>query len=176
MAASALLVLDMLKDFILPEGSLFIGEVAPKLVEKVGEELAKARREGLLVIYICDHHFPDDREFDMFPPHCTAFSLGAEIVDSLAPIEGEIVVYKRRYSGFFATDLDLCLREKGVDKLLLTGVCTNICVLYTAHDAMNFGYEVELIKDAVASFDDKGHQWALKEMEKTLGVKIVESF
>jgi nicotinamidase/pyrazinamidase len=57
--------------------------------------------------------------------------------------------------------------------LILTGVCTNICVLYTAADARMRQYHVKILKDAVASFDDQAHQFALQEMEKTLGAELV---
>jgi nicotinamidase-related amidase len=54
----------------------------------------------------------------------------------------------------------------------LTGVCTNICVLYTAADARMLGYAVDVVGDAVASFDDEAHRWALRELEKTLGARM----
>ncbi len=56
---------------------------------------------------------------------------------------------------------------------MLTGVCTNICVLYTAADARMRHYKVKVLKDGVASFDEQAHQFALQEMEKTLGVQLV---
>lgn len=173
MAERALLIIDMLKDFIHPDGKLSIGEAGPKVEKSIGSILSNARREGLFVFYICDHHLPNDAEFAIFPQHCIAGSRGAEIVQSLAPVKGDGIIYKRRYSGFFATDLDISLRERGVDRLLLTGVCTNICVLYTAADARNLGYEVEVMEEGVASFSEEAHQWALKEMQETLGARVV---
>ena len=77
------------------------------------------------------------------------------------------------YSGFFGTDLDITLRERGIDTLRLVGDCTNICVLYTAADARNLGYEVEVLREGVTSFDEEAHHDALRELEKTLGAKIV---
>lgn len=65
----------------------------------------------------------------MFPPHAIAASKGAQIVPELAPRKEDVVVPKRRYSGFFGTDLVITLRERGVDTLGLVGDCTNICVL-----------------------------------------------
>ncbi len=70
--------------------------------------------------------------------------------------------------------MDLYLREKGVDEIYLVGgVCTNICVLYTAADARNLAYKVNIYKDGVASFDEEAHNFALKEAEKTLGCNVI---
>lgn len=172
MAREALLVIDMLGDFLAPEGSLFIGAAAAGVERAVAGEIARAREQRRPVVYICDRHRPDDAEFAMFSPHCIAASPGAEVVPALKPQPGDLVVPKRRYSAFYGTDLDLSLREKGIDKLILTGVCTNICVLYTAADARMRGYEVEVVREAVASFDPAAHEFALQEMEKTLGVRV----
>ena len=172
MSDSALLVIDLLKDFIEPEGKLSIGDQGPVLAQRLEKLLFEARDKDMTVIYICDRHLPDDGEFEVFPRHCVQGSEGSEIVERLSPREGELVVPKRRYSAFFGTDLDLILREKGIDNILLAGVCTNICVLYTAADARNLGYRVKVIPECVASFDEEAHKWALKELEETLGVDI----
>src|SRR5207245_10327158 len=67
------------------------------------------------------------------------------------------------------------VRGRGVDTLRLVGDCTNICVLYTAADARNLGYAVEVVRDGVTSFDEEAHRDALRELEKTLGATIVET-
>ena len=119
----------------------------------------------------CDHH--NDKEFDMFPAHCIAQTAGARIIEDLDVKDENKIIKKRRYSAFFGTDLDLYLREKGVDELFLVGVCTNICVLYTAADARNLAYKVNIYKDGVASFDEKAHEFALKEAKNTLGCRLI---
>src|SRR5579875_857462 len=141
----------MLRDFIDPDGSLNCGPDGQAIVPAVAAALAEARGAGDPVFFICDRHLADDSEFRVWPAHCVAGTPGAEVIAPLAPVAGERLVPKRRYSGFFGTDLDLALRERGVDDLLLTGVCTNICVLYTAADARMRGYQVAVRRDAVAS-------------------------
>ncbi|NLP17507.1 MAG: cysteine hydrolase [Firmicutes bacterium] len=172
MTKRALLVIDMLNDFILPEGSLSVGPAGEAIVPLIAQQIKEFREAGEPVIYICDHHRAEDPEFEMFPPHCVQGTPGAEIVEALAPVEGELVIFKRRYSAFFATQLDLCLREMGIVELLLVGVCTNICVLYTACDARMRTYDVTVLKDAVASFDEEAHDFALAQMENVLGVEV----
>lgn len=168
----ALLVIDMLRDFLEEQGSLYCGGAARKIIPAVADEIARARRDGMAIIYVCDRHQPDDPEFQMFPPHCVRGTAGSEVVDGLSPLEGDLIIPKRRYSAFYGTDLDLALRELGVRELTLVGVCTNICVLYTAADARMRNYRVLVPRNAVATFDEGVHRFALGEMEKTLGVQL----
>ncbi len=164
--------MDMLNDFVLPDGKLSCGQAAQDIVEPIRQRLEAARDAGHTVIYVCDNHKPDDPEFRMFPVHCVAGTQGAEVVAELAPEPGDIVIKKRRYSAFFGTDLDLHLRENGIEELTLVGVCTNICVMYTAADARNRNYDVIVPRDSVASFSDEAHEFALKELKNTLGAQI----
>nr|PZN07670.1 MAG: nicotinamidase [Caldicoprobacter oshimai] len=168
----ALLVIDMLNDFIKPDGALYIGEAAQRVTKEIETIIGKARQEGIPVIYICDNHRADDAEFNMFKTHCVKETKGAEIIEELTPQPGDYIIPKRRYSAFFGTDLDATLREMGVSELVLVGVCTNICVLYTAADARMLNYEVAVVRNGVASFSQEAHEFALKEMENTLGVKV----
>jgi nicotinamidase-related amidase len=169
----ALVVVDMIEDFVRESGALYCGPSMARIVPVIQGELDRARSSGEPVVYLKDDHLPDDAEFAQFPPHAIAGTKGAEIVPELAPRDGDIVVTKRRYSGFFGTDLDITLRERGVDTLRLVGDCTNICVLFTAADARNLGYAVEVVRDGVTSFDLEAHADALRELEKTLGATIL---
>ncbi len=169
----ALLIVDMLADFIYPEGALYLGPPASSLIKGVRSRLEEYRAEGDLVIYLCDRHPEDDREFDMFPPHSLEGSQGSDIIAELAPQAGERIIGKRRFSAFCGTDLDLTLREKGIVDLELAGCVTNICILYTAADARMLNYGVSVSEKAVASFDPQAHSFALQEMVKTLGVNLI---
>jgi len=169
----ALLVIDMLVDFIDEKGALSVGPLGQKIVPFVREKIEDFREKGYPVVFICDNHEKDDKEFDMFPPHCIAQTEGARIIEELNVKNEDKIIRKRRYSAFFGTDLDLYLREKGVNELFLVGVCTNICVLSTAADARNLSYKVNIYKDGVASFDEEAHEFALKEAETTLGCHVI---
>ncbi|NLJ80185.1 MAG: cysteine hydrolase [Firmicutes bacterium] len=169
----ALVVIDMLKDFIYEDGALPTGKEGLKITSFIAQKTIKYRKDGYPIIYVCDRHKKDDKEFDMFPPHCVAGTAGGEIITELDVRPEDKIIYKRRYSAFFGTDLDLYLREKGVDELSLVGVNTNICVLYTAADARNINYKVNLYEGGVASFDQEAHKFALKEAKNTLGCRIL---
>jgi nicotinamidase/pyrazinamidase len=169
----ALVVVDMIEDFVREGGALYCGPSMARILPVIQREIARSRSASERVVYLKDDHLPGDAEFQMFPPHAIAGTKGAEIVPEIAPAKDDLVIPKRRYSGFFGTDLDITLRERGVDTLRLVGDCTNICVLYTAADARNLGYAVEVVEQGVTSFDEEAHHDALRELEKTLGAKIL---
>ncbi len=162
----------MLNDFIRENGKLYIGNDGEKIISPIQKELERFRQGKKPVFYICDCHRPDDKEFNLFPPHCLSGTEGANIIEELKPSKDDFIIHKRRYSGFFQTDLDISLREEEIKELELVGVCTNICVLYTAASARMLDYKVTVLKDAVASFDQGAHDFALKQMKDILGVEI----
>lgn len=168
----ALLVIDMLNDFVDERGALYCGDGSRLIIKPVAERVSAFHEEGNPVFYVCDRHRREDPEFKMFKPHCLEGSWGAEVCAELAPSERDIVIPKRRYSAFFGTELELLLSEFGISDLTLVGVCTNICVLYTAADARMRNYEVLVPVECVASFDDEAHRFALNEMKNTLGVRL----
>lgn len=139
MAIEALLVLDMLEDFT-KEGSPLEVPDNRKIVPVIKREIQRARAEGKPVIYVCDRHAPDDREFSKFGwrPHGVKGSKGAEVVAELKPESGDVIIEKTHYSGFFGTNLKQKLDELGIDRLILTGCLTHICVLYTAYEAVEY--------------------------------------
>ncbi|MEN3203829.1 MAG: isochorismatase family cysteine hydrolase [Atribacterota bacterium] len=168
----AFLIVDMLNDFVHPDGVLFVGEQVKKVTAVVRDLLEERRQRKDLIIYVCDAHRENDPEFRLFPPHCVVGSWGAQVVTELAPKEGEILLPKTKFSAFCGTPLDLILREEGIVSLELVGVCTNICVLYTCAWARMLHYEVTVFREGVTSFDLGAHEWALREMEKTLKAEV----
>ncbi|MBC7328691.1 cysteine hydrolase [bacterium] len=171
MGRSALLVIDMLNDFVHPNGALYAPSTR-EIITNIKKKIEEARGKGWLVIYICDSHRPDDNEFLIFPPHCIEGSWGAEVIDELKPKENDYIVKKRRYSGFFGTDLELLLRENKVEELHLTGCLTDICVLFTCADAYYRGFKIYISKGSTAALSFEDHEYALKLMKKAFGVEV----
>ncbi|MFA5516603.1 MAG: isochorismatase family cysteine hydrolase [Desulfuromonadales bacterium] len=169
----ALLIIDMLNDFV-REGAPLEVPKARAIVPRLQARLAQARRTGQAVIYLCDAHAPDDREFGRlgWPPHAVRGSVGAQVIEELAPAEGEKIVRKTSYSGFYASDLGEVLRRLQPEELLLTGCVTNICVFYTAVEAVMRDYRVRVPADSVAALDEEDGEFALRQMEKVLGVNV----
>lgn len=169
----ALLVIDLLKDFLNPDGALYCGDHIREIIPFIKEKVEEAHSESALVVWICDSHEKDDSEFKMFPPHCVEGSEGAETIDELEVRPDDVMVKKSRYSGFCKTDLERILAEKGVDEVEVVGVCTSICVMDTVGGLKNRDYEVTVFKDGVGDLDEEDHRWALKRMEKTYGAKVL---
>ncbi len=173
MEKKALIVIDMLKDFVEPDGKLYCGETAQAIVPFVREKIEEFHRTGEPVIFLMDNHAPDDPEFKMFPPHCVAGTSGAEVIDTLPVGPGDYRVPKTRYSGFFRTNLEEILQKEAPDVVHIVGVCTSICVMYTCADLRNRDFEVVVYKKGVADFDSEAHAFALKNLEKVLGARLV---
>jgi ureidoacrylate peracid hydrolase len=163
-AATAVLVIDMLNDFLAPEGAMPLLE-GRRLFDPIRRLLDAARENGAGVIWVCDEHPPMDREFEKRAVHCLKGSWGAEIVAELGRSNDEYRVAKSRYSGFYETDLDLRLRERAIDHLILTGVVTNICVRSTAHDAFFRGYDVIVPVECVAATSEREQQSTLYDLD-----------
>jgi len=161
---SAVLVIDMLNDFLEPEGAMPLLE-GRRLYEPIRRLVRTARESGSRVIWVCDEHLPTDREFQKRSVHCLQGSWGAEIVADLDPVGEELQIPKTRYSGFFETDLDQRLRELGIDHLILTGVVTNICVRSTAHDAFFRDYRVTVPVECVAATSEREQESTLYDLD-----------
>ncbi|MCB2226745.1 MAG: cysteine hydrolase [Desulfarculaceae bacterium] len=161
----------MLADFARPGAALFVPG-APEIVPAIRDELEAARQAGDLVIYVCDAHEPDDKEFERFPSHAVAGSPGAEIIEELAPMPGEVVVTKTRYSPFFGTGLGEILADAGIRRATVVGVCTHICVMETVCGLANRDLEVRVPAAAVADFDPGQASAALKRMQSLFGAEI----
>ena len=166
--STAVVVIDMLNDFLQPEGAMPL-LAGRRLYDPIRRLLAAARENDATVIWVCDEHPPLDREFEKRSVHCLQGSWGAEIVAELEPDPNEYRVPKRRYSGFYETDLDLRLRELGIDHLILTGVVTNICVRSTAHDAFFRGYDVIVPVECVAATSEREQQSTLYDLDTHYG-------
>ncbi len=168
----ALLVIDMLNDFI-REGAPLRVPGGEKIVKNIQRKLREARRKGIPIIYLCDQHRRRDPEFRVWPPHAVKGTEGAEVVKELKPQEGDWVIPKTTYSGFFGTRLQKTLRGLKVTELIITGVCTEICILYTAADAYMHGFQVEVPEGCVAGLTREDHRFALRQIREVLKPKQI---
>jgi biuret amidohydrolase len=186
---TALLVIDMQRDFVYPGGfgealgndtTSLLAAVAP--IQRV---LAAAREAGLLVVHTREGHRPDLA--DLAPSKKARGRLasgigdagpmgrilvrgehGHGIVDELAPLPSEPVVDKPGKGSFYATDLDAILNSKGIRYLAVTGVTTEVCVMSTVREANDRGFECLVLSDCVASYFPEFHKTAI-EMIKAQG-------
>jgi nicotinamidase/pyrazinamidase len=173
MKMPVLIIVDMLNDFLDPKGALYCGETAPEIVPFIQRRLNQQRKAGQAVIFLQDAHDPDDAEFERFPPHCIAGTWGSEVIPALKPLAGETVIPKKRYSGFFHTDLDDHLQGLGAKAAEVVGVCTSICVMDTVGGLANRDYAIVVPEAGVADFDAEMHRFALKRMARLYGAQIL---
>ncbi|MFJ8461141.1 cysteine hydrolase family protein [Lysinibacillus xylanilyticus] len=183
MPKRALINIDYTVDFVASDGALTC-EKPGQLLEEVNTQLTKEFiSKDDFVVFAIDVHEKDDcyhPETKLFPPHNIRDTKGRELYGSLKGLYEENkhlnhVYYldKTRYSAFAGTDLEIKLRERGITELHLIGVCTDICVLHTAVDAYNKGFNIVIHENAVASFNQAGHEWALGHFKHSLGATII---
>lgn len=171
-ASTALLVVDILVTDA--SDSLYNPDSQEEaLVSKAVQVTRAARSAGLPVLFLCDQHIPGvDRELELWGEHGVKGK--AHPHPALEPGSGtrDFVIPKRRYSGFFQTDLDLTLRELGVKTVIAVGEDTNICVLHTLADAWNLGYDSVVVSDATRTFLVGAQDGALEHMQRCFGTKV----
>ncbi|MDR2201462.1 MAG: cysteine hydrolase [Clostridiales bacterium] len=168
---TALIIVDMLFDFADPAGRVYYpqtGAILPRIAS-VKDEL---RASGALIVFIQHRHrkAKPDKMLAKVRPNCIEGSGGEEICGVLAPDPaGDYIVQKRRYSAFFGTDLDLILRENGIENAVIVGAKTNCCIRATVNDAFNYGYNVYVVRECVATNDETVNNVYLNDIAKYYG-------
>jgi biuret amidohydrolase len=129
----------------MPSGEILLRAVSAEVVPKLADALKTCRDAGIRVIFTAHVHRRDGCHMGLFdhlhPPIANRDALvdgtpGVDIYPDLAPRPGEHVIKKHRYSGFFGTDLDIILREWGVDTVIISGTTTESCCHATARDGL----------------------------------------
>ncbi len=176
MKNEALLVIDMLNDFVLPGAPLEVPETR-SVIKNIRREIDAARKAGRPVIYVRDTHAPDDKEFKRFgwPAHGVKGTTGAEVVEELRPRPEDVVVHKTTYSSFLGTELDAILKDRGIDSVRITGCVTHICILFTAYESVLRDYAVTVVRNGVAGITKEDHDAALRIMQNVMKAEIVDA-
>jgi len=167
--STALIVVDVQNDFADPRGSLSVRGGA-EVIPVINAEIAKAQASGALVVYTRDWHPESTPHFAKdggpWPVHCVAGTWGAEFHPDLV-VEGPEIRKGSNgedgYSGFtmrdpetateVPTSLDDLLKDRNVERLVITGLATDYCVKSTALDGLRLGYEVRVLTEAVRAVD-----------------------
>ena len=164
---AAVLVVDMLQDFVYGALACDRGKA---IVPATARLLDAAREAGIPVIFCNDCHLPKiDRELALWGDHALVGTPGAEVIPELKLCDKDYVVPKRRYSGFFQTDLDILLKELGVDTVIMTGLHAHMCVRHTSADAYMLGYEVVVAKEATDSFTLQDYEYGIAYLKTCYG-------
>jgi len=168
---TALIIVDMVKDFTDPEGLVFYPQNR-EILPRIAEVLEKCREKGKLVIFLRHSNRAGkiDEKAAAMRPNCVEGTGGDEIDPMLKvdPIK-DYVIKKRRYSGFFGTDLDLVLRENNIKNAVIVGTKTNCCIRATVTDAYCLNYNPIVIRECVATNSDTVNRVHLEDISKYLG-------
>lgn len=169
---AALLILDMLNAFDF-EGGDKVKRRATRIAGPILKLRAQADAAGWPVVYVNDNFGEWHSERSRLV--ADAIAAGGDIVEKLQPRDRDYFVLKPQFSGFYATNLPVLLPKLGASRLVLTGVATDICVLFTAADAHMRDYDLWIPSDAVAAETAARGRWALEIMADTMGAKIASS-
>jgi nicotinamidase-related amidase len=190
-ARTALIIIDMQRDFLEPGGfgaalgndvSLLRSAIGP-----TGTVLEAARRAGMTVVHTREGHRPDLSDLapakhrrGNFPTRIgddgpmgrilVRGEAGHDIIPELAPIAGEPVIDKPGKGAFFATDLEAILRGRGIDRLIVAGVTTEVCVHTTVRDANDRGFDCLVLSDCTGSYFPEFHTAALAMIRAQGGI------
>ncbi|WP_458189192.1 cysteine hydrolase family protein [Haladaptatus sp. NG-WS-4] len=171
--SDALLVIDMVTDFVT---GVIAAERAGRIVPTISDDLLPVARDtGVPVIYVNDAHRPEDFELKIWGEHAMRGTDGAEVIPELTPQAGDDVFEKRFYDAFYETGLDAHLRSLDVDRVVLTGLHTNMCVRHTAASALFRGYDIAVPSDGADAFSEVAHKDGLQYLEEVYGAEITTS-
>ena len=172
---AALLVIDMINDLEFEEGAALLPQAltAARSIRALGQA---ARLAGVPVVYVNDNYGQWHSERSLIVEHCSRDGvLGRDMVKLLEPEEDDYFVMKPQFSGFYSTNLPALLPRLGAQRLILTGVSADICVLFTAGDAHMREYDLWVPADCVASFDPQRTHWALEIMKNSMKAEVRDS-
>lgn len=169
----AIVMIDVINDLEFEDGEKLL-ETALPMAKNLKALKARAKSNRIPVIYVNDNFGRWRSDFRHLVEHCSQPGVrGAEIVKLLHPDSDDYFVLKPRHSGFYGSALEILLKSLGVQKLILTGLAGNICVLYTANDAYMRGFKVLVASDCTASNSVELNDNALEQMASQLKAEVL---
>ncbi len=148
---SALLVIDMINDYLHPDGLLYC-ERCREVIPPLSKTIEFARENNIQVVYVNTNL---ESESDLLAKrwrlHAVKDSFGAQVIDELKPEADDLVVKKKTYNGFFNTSLDQELKQRNINNIVITGIHTHVCVLLTAAGGFELGYNVAVLEDCITT-------------------------
>lgn len=171
---TALLIIDMINDMAFDGGE----QMLPRALAAADHILtlrAAARAAGVPVVYVNDNYGQWHSERSKLIAHCARPDApGRELAQRLAPGDDDYFIIKPMHSGFYATNLQVLLPRLGASRLIVTGLATEVCVLFTAADAHMRAYEIWVPCDCTTGVTEQRRDWALEIMRESMGASTRE--
>ena len=157
MKTKALLIVDWEKEWTDAKSDYFVGDLTNS-TKKLNKLIAFCRANDYKIVFI--KHVEKDNE-EAFAEN----SKNVEFIDGLDIKKSDTIITKYKISPFFKTNLSAKL--KGIKKVVVAGILTNLCVRSTVHDAYDRDFEITVVKDCCKAFDDETHKFTLKDIKAT---------
>jgi nicotinamidase-related amidase len=171
----ALLLIDTINDLEFEGGARLLRSAVP-MAKRIAALKQRASRVGIPTIYVNDNFGRWRSDFRRLVAHCLEDDVrGRPVVELLVPDENDYFVLKPKHSGFYNTTLDLLLNHLQAETLIVTGMATDVCVLFTAADAYMRDYKLVVPRDCVAALTPVLHRSALKQMQHILKADVTTS-
>jgi len=166
----ALVLVDVNRSFFDPDGPFHYPE-AHETLGPIAALLEAARSGGRLVVHAREAHRRGLHDFERpkLPEHSYVGDRDQEPYPGFEEREGEVVIPKRRFSAFFATDLALVLQEQHVERVIIAGVKTNVCIRATVQDAFAYGFKPVIARGSVSSNRRHLHEASLEDIQRYIG-------
>ncbi|MFL6415280.1 MAG: cysteine hydrolase family protein [Bryobacteraceae bacterium] len=172
---TALLLIDVVNDFEFLRGDELFEE-AIKIAPNIARLKKRAKAAGVPAIYVNDNFGRWQSRFQDIVQHCLNDGVrGRPFVEQLIPDDRDYFVLKPKHSGFYQTPLEILLKHLGTHRLILTGISTNSCVLFTANDAYMRDLELVVPSDCVAACNCEEHNFAMTQMKNMVKADVSRS-
>lgn len=174
-SGTVLLLIDVINDFEFPRGEELF-QCALPIAGALAELKRRAKKAGIPAVYVNDNFGRWQSNFQQIVDHCLQKNVrGHSFVEQLVPEQQDYFVLKPKHSGFYQTPLELLLKHLGAKRLILTGLSTNSCVLFTANDAYMRDLQVIVPRDCVAACTEQEQESAIEQMQTMLKADVSPS-
>ncbi len=170
-----LIIIDMLNGFCRKGHPLSLTPSTLSTENYISNLILDFQKKKYGYLFLCDNHTMDAPEFKQYPPHCLKGTKEAEIIDSLIEFSNvDNVIYKNTLSIFYETDLEKRLNILNPKSIHLTGVLTDICILFAAYEFRNMGYDTFIHKQGIQALNEEKQKYFLEYIKDFLGAEIIE--
>jgi len=172
---TALIIIDVINDLEFPGGEKVL-PWAEKMAERLLPTAEAARKAGIAVVYANDNFGKWHSDWDEVFKYATRDGArGRDVAKRLKPAKEDYFILKPKHSAYYATSMEPLLQSLGIQRVVMAGIATNLCVLFSAHDAHMREYETLVLSDCCAAESDNDHNIALDQLKRFCGTAVLRS-